>query len=78
MLELITKAQTEAIKVKLNQSGVVLDAMLEPIDDNTCELNVMDDDGSMLRYVVESHLSDTYGLEEGHNSMQEWNIVTPK
>lgn len=78
MLELITKAQTEAIKVKLNQSGVVLDAMLEPDGDNTCELNVIDGDGSMLRYVVESHLSDTYGLVEGHNGMQEWNIVTPK
>ena len=78
MLELITKAQTGAIKVKLNQSGVVLDAMLEPIDDNTCELNVMDDDGSMLRYVIENDISDTYGMVEGHNGMQEWNIISPR
>lgn len=78
MLELITKAQTEAIKVKLNQSGVVLDAMLEPAGDNVCELNVIDGDGSMLRYVIENDISDTYGMVEGHNGMQEWNIVSPR
>lgn len=78
MLELITRAQTEAIKVKLNQSGVVLDAMLEPDSDNTCELNVIDGDGSMLRYVIENDISDTYGMVEGHNGMREWNIVSPR